>query len=286
MKNRYEGLLVLNVKGNEDGAKEVIERLEGEFKKEGAKVEQVQKMDRRQFTYVAGRSRQRLLREFHLQRRATAIDKLRAQFTLDEDVYRQHYQKLPAKKVEKPGARRGRESRRLTALPEPKATYGQPQQSHAHRESHPGSRDQVHAERHRDRGHRSGRESQLHDRERREARGSHLHRRRRFGAATRRSSASIARKGVRSSSKAACNSITWDDKQTGQKRSKLKVVGETFNSSARREGGGGVAVSDGEAGERGAKPVRRADPRGKPARRRAKRPADPDLDAPEDDIPF
>ena len=30
-----------------------------------------------------------------------AIDKLRASFTLDEDVYRQHYQKLRPKKAEK-----------------------------------------------------------------------------------------------------------------------------------------------------------------------------------------
>ena len=54
MKNRYEGLLVLNVKGNEEGAKEVIERLEGDFKKEGAASSRSRRLDRRQFTYVAG----------------------------------------------------------------------------------------------------------------------------------------------------------------------------------------------------------------------------------------
>jgi small subunit ribosomal protein S6 len=100
-KNRYEGLLVLNVKGNEDGAKEVIERLEGEFKKEGATVEQVQKMDRRQFTYTAGSLDSGYYVNFIFNAPPTAIDKLRARFTLDEDVYRQHYQKLAAKKAEK-----------------------------------------------------------------------------------------------------------------------------------------------------------------------------------------
>src|ERR1700757_400594 len=99
--NRYEGLLVLNVKGNEDGAKEVIERLEGVFKKEGATVEQVQKMDRRQFTYVAGPLESGYYVNFIFNAPPAAIDKLRARFTLDEDVYRQHYQKLPAKKAEK-----------------------------------------------------------------------------------------------------------------------------------------------------------------------------------------
>jgi len=101
MKNRYEGLLILNVKGNEEGAKEVIERLEGEFKKEGAKIEQVQKMDRRQFTYVAGDLDSGHYVNFIFSAEPVAIGKLRARFTLDEDVYRQHYQKLAAKQVEK-----------------------------------------------------------------------------------------------------------------------------------------------------------------------------------------
>ena len=101
MKNRYEGLLVLNVKGSEDGAKEVIERLEGEFKKEGASVEQVQKMDRRQFTYVAGPLDSGYFVNFIFNAEPASISRIRAKFKLDGDVYRQFYQKLRPKKVEK-----------------------------------------------------------------------------------------------------------------------------------------------------------------------------------------
>jgi ribosomal protein S6 len=97
MKNRYEGLLVLNVKGSEEGAKEVIERLEGEFKKDGARVEQVQKMDRRQFSYVAGPLDGGYYVNFVFQAEPAALAKLRARFKLDEDVYRQHFQKLSSK---------------------------------------------------------------------------------------------------------------------------------------------------------------------------------------------
>ena len=103
-KNRYEGLLVLNVKGNEDGAKEVIERLEGEFKNEGASVEQVQKMDRRQFSYAAGKLDGGFYVNFIFSAEPAAIDKLRTRFKLDEDIYLQHYQKLAAKKAEKAAA--------------------------------------------------------------------------------------------------------------------------------------------------------------------------------------
>jgi small subunit ribosomal protein S6 len=101
MKTRYEGLLVLNVKGNEDGAKEVIERLEGEFKKEGAKIEQVQKMDRRQFTYTAGDLDSGYYVNFIFSADPQAIGKLRSKFKLDETVYRQNYLKLRAKKAAK-----------------------------------------------------------------------------------------------------------------------------------------------------------------------------------------
>ena len=103
MKNRYEGLLVLNIKGNEDGAKEVIERLEGEFKKEKADIEQVQRLDRRQFSYVKGPLESGYFVNFIFQAEPAALNKLKAKFVLDEQVYRQNYMKLPAKKAAKVG---------------------------------------------------------------------------------------------------------------------------------------------------------------------------------------
>ena len=54
MKNRYEALLVLNTQGREDTVKDIVDRLESEFQKEGADIEQVQKMDKRHFSYVTG----------------------------------------------------------------------------------------------------------------------------------------------------------------------------------------------------------------------------------------
>jgi len=65
---------------------------------------------------------------------------------------------------------------------------------------------------------------------------------------------------------------TWDDKQTGQKRSKLKVIGENIQLLGSKEGGS-------EREERETPPPRR--PAAPPPK-----PRDPDLDQPEDDIPF
>src|SRR5260221_386296 len=75
----------------------------------------------------------------------------------------------------------------------------------------------------------------------------------------------------------------WDDKQTGQKKSKLRVVADSFEFLGSREGGGGGGGSGGgESGGEG-RPQRAAS---KPAPPPQRPPADPDLDAPEDDIPF
>jgi len=99
MKNRYEALLVLDTKGKEEGAKETIERLEGEFKKEHAKIEQVQKMGSHQFSYAADKLDNGFYVNFIFEAEPTVIKKLKARFDLDADVYRHSYQKLAKKKV-------------------------------------------------------------------------------------------------------------------------------------------------------------------------------------------
>jgi single-strand DNA-binding protein len=69
---------------------------------------------------------------------------------------------------------------------------------------------------------------------------------------------------------------SWDDKQTGQKRSKLRVVAENIQLLGSRQEGEGSGTSS--------PPPRRAPgPSAPPARTE---PRDPDLDAEPDDIPF
>jgi single-strand DNA-binding protein len=68
---------------------------------------------------------------------------------------------------------------------------------------------------------------------------------------------------------------TWDDKQTGQKRSRLRVVGENMQLlGSRSESEGSPSTS----------PPRRSPGPSAPAQR--PEPRDPDLDVEPDDIPF
>ena len=94
MKNRYEALLVLNTQGRDDNLKDIVDRLEVEFRNEGAEIEQVQKMDRRQFSYAAGPLDGGHYVNFVFAADPQLITKLRSKFKLDPEVYRQHYQKL------------------------------------------------------------------------------------------------------------------------------------------------------------------------------------------------
>lgn len=76
---------------------------------------------------------------------------------------------------------------------------------------------------------------------------------------------------------------TWDDKQTGQKRSKLKVVGDGIQllGSPHREGEGGneSGGSTGGSASRPAKPAAQ-----KPMQQQG--PREPELEPDSDDIPF
>ena len=100
MKHRYEALLVLNTQGKEDTVKEVIDRLESEFQQEGAQIEQVQKMDKRQFSYAAGPLSAGYYVNFVFNAEPQSIAKLRSKFRLNPEIYRQNYQRLQEKKKE------------------------------------------------------------------------------------------------------------------------------------------------------------------------------------------
>jgi small subunit ribosomal protein S6 len=97
MRNRYECLLAVDTHGQEDSVKEIIERLESDFTKEGAEVEQVQKMDKRPLAYSPRHLDSAYYVNFIFEADPTLITKLRGKFKLDPIVFLQHYQQLPVK---------------------------------------------------------------------------------------------------------------------------------------------------------------------------------------------
>ncbi|MBS0659764.1 MAG: single-stranded DNA-binding protein [Verrucomicrobia bacterium] len=77
---------------------------------------------------------------------------------------------------------------------------------------------------------------------------------------------------------------TWDDKATGQKRSKLRVRGEIMQFLGSRDGGGGAPSSHDD--EEGGGGYTRQAPSPRPAPRPAQRPQQQPQHDDGDDIPF
>lgn len=97
--NRYEALLALNTRGKEETIKDTIERLENLLKAEGAAIEQVQRLEKRELAYETDHLKSAYFVNFVFEAAPTAIDKLRTKLKLDSDILLQNYLKLPAKKA-------------------------------------------------------------------------------------------------------------------------------------------------------------------------------------------
>jgi small subunit ribosomal protein S6 len=100
MTNRYEVLLALDTRGKEESAKEITERLEKDFVADGAKIEQVQRLERRDLAYEHAHMKQAYFVNFVFRSEPATLEKLRARFALDEEVALHQFIRLPETKTE------------------------------------------------------------------------------------------------------------------------------------------------------------------------------------------
>jgi small subunit ribosomal protein S6 len=102
--NRYEALLALNTRGKEETIKDTIERLENVLKAEGATIEQVQRLEKRELAYETDHLTSAYFVNFVFEAAPTVIEKLRSKLKLDNDILLQNYIKLSTKKASAPAA--------------------------------------------------------------------------------------------------------------------------------------------------------------------------------------
>ncbi len=95
---RYEALLALDTRGKEDTTKETIERLEKVIAAEGASIEQVQRLEKRELAYESQHTKSAYFVNFIFEAEPATIDKLQKKLKLDDDVLLQNYMLLAAKK--------------------------------------------------------------------------------------------------------------------------------------------------------------------------------------------
>ncbi len=91
---RYEILLVLNTKGKEETANDMVDAIEKHIKSAKVEVEQVQRLENRQFAYLSQKETSGYYVNFIVAATTAQIDELRTAWKLDTSIHLQHYQKL------------------------------------------------------------------------------------------------------------------------------------------------------------------------------------------------
>jgi ribosomal protein S6 len=97
---RYEGLFILETAGKEEGLKETIDKITAELTGLGAKVETVQKMDKRTFSRVADKKHTAgYYVNIIFESQPAVVDQLRTRFAMNPDVFRVIFTNSPAPKA-------------------------------------------------------------------------------------------------------------------------------------------------------------------------------------------
>lgn len=94
MSRKYEGLIVLNTKGNDKGIEDLASSLGKEMEAEGAKLEEIQQLGRRQFAYNARDLDGGHYVNYLFEAEPDVIAKIQERFKLLEVVHLQHYQRM------------------------------------------------------------------------------------------------------------------------------------------------------------------------------------------------
>ncbi len=104
MNKRYEAFLALDTRGKEENVKDIVDRIEKSFKADGAQVEQVQRLEKRELAFEHRHMTSAYFVNIIFEAEPALIDKLRQKLKLDADVTMQNYMILPAKKSESAAA--------------------------------------------------------------------------------------------------------------------------------------------------------------------------------------
>lgn len=94
MSRKYEGLIVLNSLGQEDGLNDLVSSVAKEMEGNGAKMDEIQQLGRRKFAYNARQIDGGHYVNYIFEADPADIEKIQNKLSLNDTVYLQHYQRL------------------------------------------------------------------------------------------------------------------------------------------------------------------------------------------------
>ena len=94
MNRKYEGLIVLNTKGNEDSVDELVSAVAKEMEAEGAKLDEIQQLGKRKFAYNARHLDGGHYVNYIFEADTQKVQSIQNRLKLNSTVHLQHYQRL------------------------------------------------------------------------------------------------------------------------------------------------------------------------------------------------
>lgn len=94
MSRKYQGLIVLNTKSHEGSVDDLVNSVSKELQAEGAKLEKISQLGRRQFAYNARHLEAGHYVNYVFQGAPEIITQIQARLRLNGHVHLQHFQRL------------------------------------------------------------------------------------------------------------------------------------------------------------------------------------------------
>ena len=94
MSRKYESLIVLNTKGNEDSVDDLVGAVAKQMEAEGAKLDEIKQLGRKNFAYNARHLGAGHYVNYVFEADPTQLGKIQDRLKLDKTVHLQHYQRL------------------------------------------------------------------------------------------------------------------------------------------------------------------------------------------------
>ncbi len=88
---KYEAMIVLDTKGKEESADQLVGNIEREFISSGAKIEQIERLGQRKFPFSPRHVESGYFVSYFIQTEPKALDSVRAKLKLNDNIYQQFY---------------------------------------------------------------------------------------------------------------------------------------------------------------------------------------------------
>ena len=91
MSRKYEGMIVLDTRGNEGSVQDLVLAVSKEFEAEGAKLDSVEDLGRKQFAYNARKLAAGQYVNINFAACSETLEKIQDKLSIDSTVYMQRY---------------------------------------------------------------------------------------------------------------------------------------------------------------------------------------------------